>query len=270
MSNKISIMAKRLNLATRAFGAEPGVPDVAGLAEWIAEHKGRQADITTYRLDRSLAPQATAGIGTCCAGGMFLADRILASLSGVDGRKAVGEIHPDTHEIIEDAAGIVVQKRGAWCAMPAPHVLGLEDSFYDDVDEWDYAICGAYRTLMRAMRDVGVAGHVLICDNMEDAELAALARQKVFFFQPKSDREGLAGLLEYQHQVAVGKEQLETLFDLTNEYTLRKVFIIDPDAKAIGLARTHMDPDQIVAAGYCLDECDTYWKDLVARAVCER
>ena len=54
-------MVKRHKLATRAFGAEPGLPDVAGLAEWIAEHRGREADIVTYRLDQSLAPQVDRG-----------------------------------------------------------------------------------------------------------------------------------------------------------------------------------------------------------------
>ena len=39
-----------------------------------------------------------------------------------------------------------------------------------------------YRALMRAMRDTGIPGHVLIGDTMKDEELAALANQKVFFF----------------------------------------------------------------------------------------
>jgi hypothetical protein len=270
MSNKISIMMKRLNLATRAFGAEPGLPDVAVLAEWIAEHRGRQADITTYRIEQSLSPQIAAEIGTPCAGGTFLADRILAAISGVEDQKAVGELHPDPAEITEDAAGIVVLRRGTWCALPAPHTLSIEDAFFGDSDEWNEAICGIYKTLMRAMRDTGVAGHVLICDTAEDAELAALARQKVFFFHPSPNHEDLAGLLEHQHQIAVGKDQVKTLFDLTGEYTLRKIFILDPDQKAITLAREHLDPDQIVAGGYCTDESGTYWKDLVKKAVYEK
>ena len=186
------------------------------------------------------------------------------------GNPGTGELHLDSSAIIEDAAGIVVQKKGAWCAIPAPHVLGLRDEYYHDAAEWSDAICGMYRALMRAMRDTGVPAHVLICDTMQVTELTALANQKAFFFSPENGREQLAKLMEFQHQVAVGKDQLQTVFDLTDEYTLRKIFIIDPDPAAITLARSHLDPDQIVAGGYCTEDCGEYWKTIVAHAVYER
>lgn len=260
-------MAKQLDLQTRAFGAEPTIPDRAVLADWIADHRGRLADIITYRLDQSLAPQIPAGIGTPCAGGRFYADRICGSVEGITENRATGELHADTPDIIEDAAAIVVQKKGAWCAMPAPHALSITDAYYGDADEWNDAICGIYRTLMRAMRDTGVSGHVLIGEQANDPELVALAGQMVFFFSPKPDREILAGILEHQQQVAITHDRLETLFDLMNEYTVRKIFLLDPDDNAVGLARTHFDPDQIVGAGYCKDECDAYWKGVVERSV---
>ena len=112
-------------------------------------------------------------------------------------------------------------------------MLAIADSYYDDEYEWSDAINGMYRALMRAMRDTGIPGHVLIGDTMKDEELAALANQKVFFFLPDPDRESLASLLEHQRQVAVGKDQLKILFDLTGEYDLGKIFIVDPDREAI-------------------------------------
>ena len=81
-------MGKRVNLSTRAFGAEPGVPDVITLASWVAEHRGMTADILTYHLDQSLAPQIAAGITMPCAGGRFYADRILSCLLGITNKKA--------------------------------------------------------------------------------------------------------------------------------------------------------------------------------------
>jgi hypothetical protein len=263
-------MAKRRILATRAFGAEPGLPEAAGLAEWVAGHRGRIADIITYRLDQSLAPQVDAGIMTPCAGGKFYADRIRQVMGGIRNNEAVGELHVDTSAIVEDAAGIVVQKKDAWCAIPAPRLLGIGDAYYQDRDEWNAAICTAYSTIMRAMRDTGVAGHVLIADRMDDAELASLAGQKTFFFAPAPGREDLACLMEYQKQVAVGKEQLPVLFDLMNEYSVRKIFILDPDPASIKRALSHLDPDQVVAGGYCTKECGEYWETLVAAAFYER
>jgi hypothetical protein len=263
-------MIKRHKLTTRAFGAEPGVPDVAVLAEWIAEHRGTTADITTYRLFQSFAPQLLAGIGHPCAGGRFCSSRIESSLLGVVNGRATDEIAIDTSALIEDAAGIVVQKRNSWCALPAPHVLGLIDGYYCDDEEWSDALCDIYRTLMRAMRDIGIAGHVLICDTVNEMEITALAAQKVFFFQPCADRKSLECLMEHQKQVAVGSQQLKTVFDLTNEYDLRKIIIVDADAEAVSLALSHLDPDQVSVGGYCLEKSEEYWKNLVETAVYTR
>ena len=85
-------MKKRLNLATRAFGAEPGDPDGAVLAAWIASHRGITADLITYLLDQSLAPQISAGIDFPCAGGKFYKKRIIESITGVEEGKTTGEI----------------------------------------------------------------------------------------------------------------------------------------------------------------------------------
>jgi len=263
-------MVKRHNLATRAFGAEPGQPDVAALAAWITEHRGRTADIVTYRLDRSLAPQIPAGIMAPCAGGKFYADRIRQCVKGIVDNTATGELYLDTNDVIEDAAGIVVQKKGAWCAIPAPHVLRFTDTYYDDEEEWSDALTGTWRTLMRTMRDIGVTGHVLLCDTIDNAELAALSRPNVFFFQPEPDRESLAKLMECQRHIAVRKESLEMLFGLTEEYTLRKVFIVDPDPKSVSLALSHLDPDQVACGGYCTENNENYWNNLVKAAVYER
>ena len=263
-------MAKRLPLGTRAFGAEPTLPDITGLADWIAGHRGRFADITTYLLDQSLAPQLSAGIGLPCAGGKFYTARMRQCLSGLEDDRAVEEIHVDTPALIEDAAGIVVQRKGAWCALPAPHLLGIADDFCRDSDEWNLAITGAYRTIMRAMRDTGVAGHVLVAGCPPEDEIASLARQKVFWFIPSPDRESLAAVLEHQRQVAVPPGRLETLFGLMNEYPVARIFVTDPDPGSIRRALAHFDPDQVIAGGYCTSACGDYWKDLVSDAVYER
>ena len=263
-------MAKRLQLATRAFGAEPGVPDVAALAAWIAEHRGITADIVTYLLDQSLAPQLPAGITSPCAGGRFYSTRILECLIGVDGQKATGEIHLNPHAITEDAAGIVVQKKSAWCALPAPHLLGITDTYYHDEEEWNAAITGMYQSMMRSMRDTGIRGHVLICDTLQEMEIESLVRQNVFFFPLKPDRDGLACLMEHQRQIAIGVDHIDTVLNLSSEYDLRKIIIVDPNPEAIEHALSCLDPDQVSAGGYCTESGTYYWKKLVDAAVYTR
>ena len=259
-------MVKRLTLPTRAFGAEPGVRDIPAIASWVAEHRGMTADIHTCTLDQSLTPQLKAGITMPCAGGKFYADRILSSLIGVTGKEAVDEIGVQTSAVIEDACALVAEKKGVWCAMPAPHALRITDKYYNDEDEWNDAITGAYRTLMRAMRDAGILGHVLIGDVADDAEITRLARQNVFYFIPKQDRQSMGCIMEHQRQIAVSKDALDTVFDLGNEYELHRIVVMDPDEVSIALTLSHVDPDQVIAGGYCTEKCDTYWKSVVDAA----
>jgi hypothetical protein len=260
-------MKKRLKLATRAFGAEPAMPDIAALAAWIEENRGTAADITTYQLDQSLAPQVPAGISAPCAGGRFYKNRIMECLLGVEGGKATDETDLDSQAIREDAIKIVAQKKGAWCAVPAPHLLGITDRYYYDESEWNDAITGTYRTLMRSMRDGGISGNVLICDTLLEPEIISLSHQKVFFFQPDPDRAGLACLLEHQPQIAIGRSMLDTVLDMMSEYDIRKVIILDPDQESISQALSCLDPDHVSAGGFCTGMCENYWKDLVETAV---
>jgi hypothetical protein len=260
-------MAKRRILPTRGFGAEPGVPDIPMLATWVAEHRGKSGDLISFGLDQSLAPQISAGITLPCAGGNFYQDRIMECLIGIQNHQAVDEVGVSDAAVIKDAENIVAQKKGVWCAFPAPHALGIRDSYYDDEDEWNDAITGVYRTLMRSMRDVGITGHVLICDQVDEAEISALARQKVFFIQSKPGHEGLQTLMEYQRQIAVDTDHLELVFDLANEYDLHQIIVLNADKESIACALSHLDPDQVVVGGYCTKGCDEYWKDLVASAM---
>ena len=112
-------MAKTIPLETRAFGAEPVMPDVAALAGWVAGHRGIAADLHAYLLDRSLEPQIAAGITRPCAGGLFYRDRVRGSLCGLCEDMITDEIGAETGTENEDAGFITAQKKGTWCAIPA-------------------------------------------------------------------------------------------------------------------------------------------------------
>ncbi len=94
-----------------------------------------------------------------------------------------------------------------------------------------------------------------------------LARDNIFFFPTTPDKESLRILMEHQRRVAVKKKMLDVVFDLANEYDLHQLIVMDPDDEAIRLALSHLDPDQVMAGGYCTDACDTYWGKLVEAAV---
>ena len=262
-------MSKVVPLPTRALGAEPGIPDRAALGEWIAEHRGKSADLHTYRLDTSLAPELSAGITFPCAGGLFCRERIRESLIGLNaaGDTVTGDLHVDTAILVQDARSLVARKKDVWCALPAPRSLGITDKYYNDEDEWGEALTSAYRTLMRAMRDEGVGGHVLICERVDEMEISRLAGKKVLFFAPAPKEEDLIPLMEQQRQVAISPAMLDTALDLANEYEVLRWILVDPDEEGIRLVLSHVDPDQVAVGGYCPAECETYWPNLVDHAV---
>lgn len=262
------VTVKSRPLPTRALGAEPGVLDVAALAGWVAERREcREAgDLTTFLLGQALAPQIDAGIPFPCAGGTFYGNRLLSSFSGIDEGIITGETGISVDDLVADAAEIAVRKKGIWCAAPAPHLLNLADTYYGDEEEASMAVSDLYRSAMRAMRDAGTGGHILICDRADERELTALARQNVFFFLPKPSPGDLESLLEHQDRIAVNRINLPDVLNLSGEFDFCQVIIVDADAPSIALALSNLDPDQILAGGYCTESCETYWKDLIKRA----
>lgn len=265
-------MGKTVPLPTRAFGAEPGVPDIPALVKWVGEHRGAEADLTAYLLDTSLDPQRDAGITIPCAGGLFCRERVTGSLAGLNksGTKATDDVAFEGHLLAGDVAVLSAKRKDLLWALPAPHMLGITDAYYGDTDEWDEALFAAYRRMMRDMRDTGAKGHILICEKAIERELAALAQKKVFFFVPDTTTGDLQTLLEYQRETAVPSSLLKDAIRLTSEYEILRLTIMDPDAGAIATALTSFDPDRIASGGYCTADCRTYWQDLVEAAVYRR
>jgi hypothetical protein len=262
-------MQKVVPLTTRALGAEPGTPDLARLTGWVAEHRGTAADLHAYRLDESLAPQISSGIIYPCAGGLFCRDRVRESLTGLNMTRdrAIGDIHVDTGTLADDATLISSLKKECWCALPTPLSLGITDEYYRDKEEWCDAITTAYRSLMRAMRDAGIGGHVLIGETSDELEISLLAGKKVFFFVPDPQPKDLETLMEHQRQVAINTRMLESAIILANEYAVNQWIVMDPDERGIRMALSHFDPDQVIAGGYCTNECNSYWERLTNHSV---
>ncbi|HUU76516.1 MAG TPA: hypothetical protein VMW63_10605 [Methanoregulaceae archaeon] len=263
-------MAKKLSFQTVSLGTEPSVPKMENLAGWISGRRGRETDLVAYFLENGLLPQIQAKIGNICAGGRFYGKRWLECLTGVEGTQIVGEPGSLPGPVINDALDINDHIKDARVAVPAPHLLGLKDTYFGDDDEMQDALAEQYRNIMRAMRDSGIAGHVLHCDRIIEHELEQLASKKVFFHPMDVDRDGLQTLLEYQRIVALEPSKLHLVEEVEEEYEIDRIVLLHPSTESLaGLLRIR-DPDKISTGGYCIEECHRFWDDLVSASVIVR
>jgi hypothetical protein len=261
-------MAKIRRIPVRSFGSETPEPTVQMLAEWVKEKKGVAGDLTTYLLEESLNPQE--GVDLPCPGGRIYLPRILETFIGLEDGTLTREPAVDTALVEEDARRGAARKKGLWFSIPAPHLLGIGDEFYHDHEEFCEGICTCYKQIMRAMRDSGAGGHVLLGDQINENELEHLAGPRTFFFSPDLGEEDLPAILEVQNSVAVPKSLLLKTLDLLDEYDLRSLFILDGKQEDFLTAAESLDPEQISFGGYCKEDCGEYWKGLVERAVIPR
>lgn len=259
-------MGKRVSFPTRSFGSDAPAPDPGALAEWVGERRGRTGDLITYQLEEGLVPQLDAGVTTPCAGGSFYQARWAGSLMGVEGTAITEEVGCDPIPLVRDSDDLDLLRKNLWLATPSPYALKLTDRYFHDPEEAAHSLFSAYQEMMRAMRDAGIAGHVLLCEKPAREELEALAGRKVFFFSRNPTEKSLALLLEYQGVVAIKPSGLALIRDLMGEYEVRKIILIDAEEEDLLQALELKDPDSLLCGGYCDDSCSLYWKSIVEKA----
>ncbi|NYT17705.1 MAG: hypothetical protein GKC06_06850 [Methanomicrobiales archaeon] len=259
-------MGKRLSFPTRSFGSDTVPPDPSLLPAWVAERRGREGDLTSFLLEQGIFPQIDAGVTSPCAGGTFYTARWREAIEGVEDGIITDELGVRMADVIRDAEDMTRIRKGLFMTVPAPHMLGLHDRYYQDPEEAGEALFSVYRALMRGQRDAGLHAHVIICDTVLRAELEALTRQKVFFFPSALNRKSLSLLLEYQQIVALTPSLLPLLSDLMGEYDVHRIVLLDPEEQDLRQALQIRDPDQILCGGFCRESCGEYWKNLVKKA----
>jgi hypothetical protein len=252
----------------RSFGSEVAEPTVRDLAGWIGGRRGIGGDLTSYLLERSLEPQE--GVDLPAAGGRIYRARILETLRGLEGETLTREPSVDTALVEEDARWGASRKAGLRFSIPAPHLLGIRDGFYQDQEEFCEGISACYRQILRAMRDAGAGGHVILGEKVHEEEMEHLAGPRTFFFYPDIAEEDLPTLLEFQDTIGAPRNLLSGALGLTDEFDLRHLSIVDGKKEDILAALEKLDPDQISLGGYCREDCGEYWKGLVERAVIPR
>jgi hypothetical protein len=258
-------MVKARRVLVRSFGSEVEVPAVEELAAWVREQRGSAADLTTYLLDRSLAVQT--GVDLPCAGGLCYGDRWLFSLHGIRDRVLVHDLDPFPGDVERDAAMLTGGRKGAWVGIPAPHRLNVRDEYFRDPEECCAALCGAYRQLMRAMRDCGIRGHVILAEAPDECELEILAGSRAYYFVRNPTAHDLGEILEHQPRIAVPPALLAEVAALQDEYRIRSVALLDPMPEDLQAASELLDPGRIETGGYCTEGCGEYWERLVERSL---
>jgi hypothetical protein len=257
-------MATRRRLETRGFGGETPIPPLSRLAERLRERPGIEADLTTFQLLEMLRPQLAAGIGVVAAGGTFYGDRWRSALGGVRDDVLRDAPFPEPDALAMDARAIAGEVRAPFAAMPAPSTFGIVDRHFGDEAEAGAAIRDVCGSLMRAMRDAGVAGHVLIAPSPTDEELEDLASPLTFFYCPDGGPASLDLLLDHQRAFALSGERVAELAALIDQVGRRTVYLVDPTEDEIAAALEVLDHDNLRIGGFCPGDCDSYWQGLTA------
>ncbi|MBP1929361.1 hypothetical protein J2741_001908 [Methanolinea mesophila] len=260
-------MAKKLFFPTRSFGSDSPQAGITELSEWVGTRSGKGGDLLLYRLEKTLIPQIEAGIGMPCAGGPFYDERILECTPGIRERKIAGELWLETGLVEGDGRIIRGHSSCAWCAIPAPSLLDLDNEYYSDDEDALHALCSHYQVIMREMRDQGVAGHVIVADGAVEEEIERLSGKKTYFYITRNEVDSLSTLLEYQRDVAVVPGDLDVLAGLSDEFRVGTVTLCEPDRDSLGRLLEWKDRDQVMAGGYCREDCPGYWKRLVESSV---
>lgn len=261
-------MAGARRVQVRSFGSEVPEPDVRQLAGWVERRRGIGGDLTSYFLEESLDSQE--GVDLPCTGGRIYRGRILETLGGIDEGILVEEPSVDTAPFEEDARWGVSRRQGLCFSIPAPHLLGIRDGFYHDREDLCEGLSTCYRQIMRAMRDSGAGGHVILGDRVHEEEMEHLAGPNSFFFHPELREEGIPALLEFQSSIAVPRSLLPAALEILDEYEVRHISVVDGRREDILAALERLDPEQVSLGGYCREDCGGYWKGLLEGAVIPR
>jgi hypothetical protein len=104
----------------------------------------------------------------------------------------------------------------------------------------------------------------------DEIELEILAGRKIVFFPRNPETFDLELLLEYQGDLILPAGELDRVPDLMEQFRVRRLILIAPDAGDLAAAAAFVDPDMLEAGGYCEEACPDYWKRLVDRAFISR
>ncbi|MDD4127541.1 MAG: hypothetical protein PHV39_07640 [Methanomicrobium sp.] len=259
-------MKKRQNLILESFGAEniPN-PNPHALSKWILEEKRSCCDLLSYKIECQIKDQKNY-VDFPCVGGIFYRQRITESLSCIKSGFLTGEPDADLEYFRYDSERIYKYSKKSGFAFPPPSELGIDDAYYNDRADFIGSLCYAYRKIMREQRDYGTKKHLMLSNRFDAAELDELSRERVFFFSPAGESKTLKSILEYQNIIAIMPEKLPVIFELLNEYEIKKIAVINGRPENYDKCLEYFDPENIISGGFCNNSGDDYWENLKERA----
>ncbi len=192
---------------------------------------------------------------------MFYSSRITNAFSNISDQTIIAEFDLSPGDILADclAAGKIV--RGYWWAIPAPPALHYTDAYFGDEEDASAELTDAVTNLCRLMRDAGTLGHVLLYDDAPDAvDLEHFSGRRYLRYVPDAF---LADVLGVQRDLILSKNAVPKLEELADCYTIRQVYITDPDSEALTAVCRLFDPDDVYIAGTAPEsDRQEYWKNL--------
>ncbi len=252
-------MAKKIRFKTISLGSEPDQPDIEELTGFIRTMKGREADLITYYLTRSLCAQKDAGISSPAGGGLFMQSRFENAIScSSEG------CHVNTSVFEADARMMIRAAGPVRSVLPSPGLLpGSPDPADDDRCA---EFCDAFARVLRSMRDQKITGHILHAEGVSEIEEEILSSQKTMFIIPEGSVAVQSDLLEFQTTIALTSSRVQFLDELIDQYDVRSLILIEPDEEGFKGVLKHLDLDQILIGGYGKGEENQYWKHIVEGA----
>lgn len=242
----------------------PADTDSSALSTWILERRGKETDLTTWNIEKTLTDQLEF-VDYPAAGGEFYVDRILDACGNVVDGNVSHEFDPDFGTILADVSLVQSRRKNCWWSIPAPSVLDIGDAYFGDAEEFKTALFETVSSLCRSMRDAGIPGHILTAEQPDEIELEYFTGKRYLWAVLD---EYLPTILEIQKDIVITKEGVSLLPDLLDSFEIRNVYIRDADPAALRSVLRHIDPEYIRICGIGPEEGrPAYWRDLASVSV---
>ena len=219
---------------------KPESPSAEDLVSWIAAHRGKNADLTTWEIETALQSQKP--VTEPCAGGEFFEDRMFHAFEITDCRLE-NEFGKEFSGITEDiSAALKIRKHIRWAI---PVSAKLTDAYFKDEAIFEESYADALAGLCRYMRDLGIEGHIL-AGKPSEILLESLSGRKYLWVTGPEEFETV---LEVSHTLVCGPEDIGQVEDLNDSYDIRTVIVKDGDSKAMERLLETFDADNLRIAG---------------------